>query len=132
MMTTVLWIASYAALRILVLFGFPDASSVTVSGSTLNGNLAEGGAGGSGGNGGNGLGGGVYVASGTACINHTSITENQAVGGAAGKHGSAGQGIGGGIYIAASATAGEVDTIITGNFASTSNDDVFGVFKPSC
>jgi hypothetical protein len=78
--------------------------------------------------GGDGSGGGVYVASGTACINHTSITGNQAVGGAAGKHGSDGQGIGGGIYIASLATAGGVDTDITGNFASTSNDDLFGVF----
>jgi hypothetical protein len=115
----------------LALIGFADISSITISGSTLSYNLAQGGAGGSGGNGGDGSGG-VYVASGTACINHTSITGNQAVGGAAGKHGSAGQGIGGGLYIAALGTAGGVDTAITDNSASTSNDDVFGVFNPSC
>jgi hypothetical protein len=108
------------------------SSSVTQGDSMLSGNLAQGDAGGSGGNGGNGLGGGVYVASGTACINHSSITGNQAVGGAAGKHGSAGQGIGGGIYVAAIATAGGMDTDITGNLASTSNNDVFGVFNPGC
>jgi hypothetical protein len=88
--------------------------------------------GGSGGNGGDGLGGGVYVASGAACIDHTSIIGNQAVGGAAGKHGSAGQGIGGGLYVAAFATADGMDTNITGNFATISNDDVFGVFNTSC
>jgi hypothetical protein len=54
------------------------------------------------------------------------------VGGAAGKHGSAGQGIGGGIYIASLATADGVDTDITGNSASTSNDDLFGVVNTRC
>jgi hypothetical protein len=116
----------------LALFGFTDISSITISGSALSGNLARGGAGGSGGNGGDGLGGGVYVASGTACINHTSITGNQAVGGAAGKHGSAGQGVRGGIYVASIATASGIDTDITGNSASTSNDDVFGLFTMRC
>jgi hypothetical protein len=76
----------------------------------------------------NGLGGG-YVAGGAACIDHSSIAGNQALGAAAGKHGSAGQGIGGGIYITSLATAGGIDTDITGNSASASDDDVFGVFN---
>jgi photosystem II stability/assembly factor-like uncharacterized protein len=67
-----------------------------------------------------------------AAIDQTSTTGNQALGGAAGMLGSAGQGIGGGLYVAAFATADGMDTDITGNLASTSNDDVFGVFNPSC
>jgi hypothetical protein len=67
-----------------------------------------------------------------AAIDPASMTGNQALGGAAGNHGSAGQGIGGGLYVAAFATAGGMDTDITGNFASTDNDDVFGVFNTSC
>jgi hypothetical protein len=38
----------------------------------------------------------------------------------------------GGIYIASIATAGGKDTDISGNFTSTSNYDVFGVFNNHC
>jgi hypothetical protein len=56
----------------------------------------------------------------------------QAVGGAAGRHGSVGQGLGGGIYIESLAAAGGMDTDINGNSASSSGDDVFGVFDTKC
>ena len=76
----------------------PDKSSLIVSGSTLIGNLAQGGAGGSGANGGNGWGGGLMIAgfvrknppatgNASATVEDTSITGNQAVGGAAGARG---------------------------------------------
>jgi hypothetical protein len=125
MMTTVLWIASYAALCILVLFGFPDTSSVTVSGSTLSGNLAQGGAGGSGGNGGNGLGGGIYVAAGTTVgVTHGMIVGNRANGGDGDDGGSDGLGEGGGVYRLGIFTF-DVTTLIAHNHASTKGDDLF-------
>ena len=110
----------------------PSPPSMTIVGSVIAGNQAVGGTGGVGGNGGQGLGGGIYVAGGTACIRNTNIVANQAIGGAAASGGSAGQGIGGGVYIATGSTVGVVHSRILGNHASTSNDDVFGVFSPTC
>jgi hypothetical protein len=47
--------------------------------------------------------------------------------------GSDGQGVGGGMYIAAGGDACiDLATIIMHNHASTSNDDVFGVFRTDC
>ena len=107
-------------------------ASLTVSGCTLTGNQALGGAGGSGANGGNGHGGGVYSDSqSTLTVTGTTITSNSAIGGAAGSGGIAGQGMGGGVYFA---TGGVVCldqytvSNIEGNTASTSNNDIFGVF----
>jgi hypothetical protein len=64
-------------------------------------------------------------------VTGSTVTGNSATGGAAGSGGSAGQGIGGGVYFAAGGTAC-LDLFtslnITGNTASTSNNDVFGVF----
>ena len=60
------------------------------------------------------------------CIEYSRITTNRAVGGAAGTGGSDGEGVGGGIYIAAGSVCVDPETIIAGNFASTSDDDVFG------
>ena len=57
------------------------------------------------------------------------FTSNQAVGGAAGKRGSPGQGLGGGIYVASLATAGGVGADVTGNRASTGNEDEFGALS---
>jgi hypothetical protein len=107
-------------------------SRLTISGCAISGNLATGGTGGSGANGGNGFGGGLYN-DGTSILTITSsaISSDQANGGAAGSGGSAGQGIGGGVYFA----TGGTDCLdlftsrnITDNTASTSNDDIFGVF----
>jgi hypothetical protein len=57
----------------------------------------------------------------------STVTENRAVGGPAGTGGTAGEGIGGGVYVTAGANAFKDEaTIIAGNSASTSDDDVFG------
>jgi hypothetical protein len=108
------------------------ASMLTVSGCTLSGNQAVGGAGGSDANGGNGFGGSVYNdGPSTATVASTTITQNQATGGAAGAGGSAGQGIGGGGYFATGGTVcldSFTASNIISNTASTSNDNVFGVF----
>jgi hypothetical protein len=89
-----------------------------------------GGAGTSDGSGGDGLGGGIYLASGAnACFSEVVVTANVA---RAGSGGTEGQGIGGGIYVTASANAGGVNTSTFGNHASTSDDDIFGVFNNGC
>jgi hypothetical protein len=107
-------------------------STLTISGSTLSGNQAIGGAGGSGANGGNGFGGGVYNdGQSILTILLSTITGNAASGGAAGAGGNAGQGIGGGVYFAAGGSVClDAFTIanILANTASTSNNDVFGVY----
>jgi hypothetical protein len=103
-----------------------DNSSLTVIQSSLTGNQAQGG---DGHNGGDGLGGGLYVGGGTAAITQSTITGNEALGGGGGDGGSDGQGVGGGAYIATGSTVCiDLATIIAGNDASTSDDDVFGVF----
>jgi hypothetical protein len=103
-------------------------ATLTVSNSTVEDNQAVGGDGGSAGNGGNGLGGGIYVdALSTLTLLGATVEYNRAVGGAAGDGGSDGQGIGGGIYVAAGGVAcADSLTVILGNHATTSNDDVFG------
>jgi hypothetical protein len=107
-----------------------DTSSLSLDHSTLTLNVAQGGAGGAGGNGGSGLGGGVYVlGTTTAAIDSTAIAFNAALGGSPDTGGSSGQGVGGGLNI--DTGAGVVlaqGTTVAGNFASTSNDDIFGVF----
>ena len=104
--------------------------------STISSNQAVGGAGA------NGFGGGIYnegqsIASqnagspATLWILGTMITANQAAGGAAGSGGSAGQGVGGGAYFAADGSACLDDATLlalAGNLASTSHNDVIGVF----
>jgi hypothetical protein len=110
-------------------------TTLTVSGCTLSGNQATGGAGGTGGSGGNGFGGGLYNdGTSTLTVTTSTVKQNQATGGAAGSRGSAGQGIGGGAYFATGGTV-SLDSAtlagITGNTASTSNNDIFGVFTIS-
>jgi hypothetical protein len=109
--------------------GSSDTSALIVDGLIASGNLAQGGAGGAGGTGGEGLGGGIFVGAGDkADIGHVLITANQAVGGAAGAGGST-AGRGGGLYIDPSAKVClSTDSIVVGNHASTSNDDIFGTF----
>ncbi len=119
-------------------------ASLELIDSLVFANLARGGAGGAGGNGGDGLGGGIFNGNTTATgalittdpfpildLDNTDVIGNQAIGGAAGSGGSAGSGIGGGLYNQIGAVA-EVDaaSTISGNHASTSNDNVFGVITP--
>jgi hypothetical protein len=104
-------------------------ASLTVSNTTVEDNQALGGTGGASGNGGNGLGGGIYEdASSTLTLMGDTIDKNHAIGGAAGLGGSDGQGTGGGLYIALGGVAcADALTVIFGNHATASNDDVFGV-----
>jgi hypothetical protein len=116
--------------RTVYVAGASDNSSVTLSGSTISNNVAVGGNGGLGGNGGNGSGGGVFVGAtiGTNTpsldVSGSSITNNHAMGGAGTGGGAFGLGVGGGVYNLGSFTF-DVFTDITGNHASTSNDDIF-------
>jgi hypothetical protein len=109
-----------------------SGADLTISECTLTANEATGGAGAIGGDDGNGLGGGIWNDVGcTLSVTGSTITNNQADGGAAGTGGSVGDGLGGGVYFASGGVVC-VDLFtslnITGNTASTSNDDVFGVF----
>lgn len=104
---------------------------LTVSNSLIALNQAIGGVGG---NGGNGQGGGIFnggsspVGTPSVTLQRTRVLRNQADGGAAGDGGSAGLGVGGGLYLAPGGVANaDFVTVIVGNDASTSNDDVFGL-----
>ncbi len=118
----------------------PFSTTLTFSDCTISGNLATGGAGGVGGNGGNAFGGGIFngnppPAPGTPdrvlYLYGTHVTDNQAVGGAAGAGGTAGLGQGGGLYNQTGALAFvDAFTTITGNDATTSDDDIFGIVTP--
>jgi hypothetical protein len=116
-----------------------QAATLELTDCTVSANQAIGGAGGLGGKGGFASGGGIYNGNtggtgtpqpGTAILDldGTNVTANQVVGGAAGAGGATGTGVGGGLYNQAGAAA-EVDafTVIKGNKASTSDDDVFGI-----
>jgi hypothetical protein len=98
--------------------------TANIGSSIIVANQAQGGAGGVGGNGGNGLGGGLYVDPG-ATLNLTSsvVAGNLAEGGEAGAGGTDGQGVGGGVYNVGTFT--NVSSLIRGNHASTSNDDIY-------
>jgi hypothetical protein len=99
-------------------------SSANISTSTIVGNLAQGGAGGAGGNGGNGFGGGVFIDTGASLdVTLSAILGNQALGGEGGHGGSDGEGIGGGVYDLGTFT--DLATLIVGNLASTSNDNIY-------
>jgi hypothetical protein len=104
---------------------------LTVTNSAIVLNQAVGGSG-DGANGGNGLGGGIYNGPPTTfgvttlTLQRDLIALNRAVGGA-GDGGSDGLGQGGGLYLAPGGVA-SADALmaILFNFASTSDDDVFG------
>jgi hypothetical protein len=97
-------------------------------------NVAIGGAGGAGANGGQAKGGGINNSnpapiSGTPILTllGTLVSANQAIGGAAGVGGASGAGIGGGVYNQLGGLANvDAFTVINGNDASSSDDDVFG------
>jgi uncharacterized protein (TIGR03118 family) len=83
--------------------------------------------------GGNGLGSGAFnggpTSATTPSLNMEAgrVVDNGATGGAAGNRGSTGQGIGGGIYLTTGGVAdADVLAAIFGNYATASNDDVFG------
>jgi hypothetical protein len=103
--------------------GSADPSSLTVTGGAIARNLAEGGLAGSAAVAGNGWGGGVFIGAGTATIDGTFIVFNEASGR------STGHGIGGGVYISSGASAKITKkNFVVFNFATTSDDDIFGVF----
>ena len=102
-------------------------ATLSISNSAILANAAEGGAGGTGGDGGDGLGGGIFNDQGaTATVMASVISANLAQGGLAGSGGSAGQGIGGGIYNLGTFSLDTL-SVVLGNYASTSNDNKFGV-----
>ena len=75
--------------------------------------------GGDGLSGGNGEGGGLWVA-GIVQITNSQVIGNQAEGGAAG------EGLGGGVYLAKTAKSTlDAKTVIVGNAASTSGNDLY-------
>jgi hypothetical protein len=105
-----------------------DTSSLTVGNCQIVGNTVQGGTAGSGAVGGDSLGGGLFVGSGTATLKGVLVVGNQAQGGAEGQGTTTGQGLGGGVYVdpSASVTA-DMQTLIVGNQASKSNNDVWGI-----
>jgi hypothetical protein len=132
---------------------YVGGGSAVLAGVTLFSNTAQGGIGGDGltipggydgrekyhkynipsADGGAGLGGGLYVAGGTATVSDSTLTYNNALGGAAGsgRGGSAGVGIGGGIYIAPFAAVTLDDftlSLFKRNKASTSDPNVYGPY----
>jgi hypothetical protein len=87
-----------------------------------------------GGAGGNGLGGGLYVAGGTATLSGDTVSSNTAQGGAGGKGGSGGGhdgspglGEGGGIYLADGATV-MLDAFTLANTKHNKPDDIYGTY----
>ena len=68
-----------------------------------------------------GLGGGIYVADGSLDLDHTAITDDSATGPT---------GVGGGLYVAGGSVCMDQATLaaFSGNFATTSNNDIFGPF----
>jgi hypothetical protein len=109
------------------LFGGTDTSSLVVSNCQIIGNVAQGGTEDSSAAGGDGLGGGIFVGSGTATLQEELVSGNQAQGGVDSQQNTTGNGLGGGVYVDSSATAtADVQTLIAGNQASKSNNDVWG------
>jgi hypothetical protein len=100
---------------------------LTVTIGAFMGNEAQGGAGGDGRNGGNASGGGLYFSGGTSTLDGARVTGNLAQGGAGGMGGQDGQGVGGGVYIG-TGTVHAPAVHVAKNHASTSNDDLFGMF----
>ncbi len=111
--------------------------SALVTGCTLAGNVAQGGAGGSGGVGAPGVSGGIDLAFGSSVtVSNTTLINNQAIGGAGGAGDvgceGGGEGVGGGINVGTGAgvTLSKSSKVLF-NFASTSNDNIFGVYTTS-
>ena len=80
--------------------------------------------------GGDGLGGGLFAGSGTVVVEAVLVSGNESQGGADSQGNTSGNGLGGGVYVDPSATvSANAPTIISGNHASKSNDDVFGAIN---
>ncbi len=102
----------------------PDTSSLTLDQGLLIFNLAQGGTGGAGANGGNGFGGGAFVGTSTTLVVAQSvIAGNDANGGGGSGGGGNGLGEGGGVYTIGT-FADDASTVIKGNHASTSGDNI--------
>ena len=105
-----------------------DTSSVSLSNSVLSLNLAQGGASGSRAIGGSGEGGGIFVgAAGSASLDQTDILLDLAQGGLGYDGGANGEGTGGGLYVTTGGTVTLKKSTVAFNFASTSNNDIYGV-----
>jgi hypothetical protein len=98
--------------------GIFSEGTLTMTGGLISTNVALGGAGG-----GNGEGGGIYT-DGTTTLMGVLVTLNQADGGSDG-----GEGIGGGLYINSGTTTLLGKTKVTGNSATTSNNDIYGTYS---
>jgi hypothetical protein len=110
-----------------VLFGIADASALTLSNCAIFGNVVQGGTAGSSAVGGDALGGGLFAGSGTVVLEAVLVSDNRAQGGADSSGNTSGNGLGGGVYVDPSASATEdLQTLIAGNQASKSNNDVWG------
>jgi hypothetical protein len=98
-----------------------------VSNCQLIGNVAQGGTAGSSAVGGDALGGGLFAGSGMVVLETVLVSGNQSQGGADSGGNTTGQGLGGGVYANtdASVTA-DMETLIAGNQASKSDNDVWG------
>jgi hypothetical protein len=125
--------------------GIYSGGSLTLEGCTLQNNQALGGQGGQpglvhdggskyhlpGAPGGDGLGGGLFIAGGTASLHNSTVTGNKALGGQGGSGARDGVGDGGGVFIAPSASVC-LDPLtqanIKKNTTSTTGSDVFGSF----
>jgi hypothetical protein len=111
-------------------FGVTDASILIVSNCQIVGNVAQGGTEGSSAVGGDGLGGGIFVGSGTAVLTAVLVSGNQAQGGVDSQGNTTGNGLGGGLYVDPSASATvDMQTLIDGNQASKSDNDVWGTLN---
>ncbi len=101
------------------------AGTLTINGCTITGNQALGAAGAAAF--GDAFGGGAFTASGgSATIFGTLVTANDALGGLGGSGGSDGNG-GGGLYVATGASVSLQKTKVRGNFASTSDNNIYGI-----
>jgi hypothetical protein len=104
-----------------------DTSSLVVNNCQIMGNTAQGGTAGSSFVGGDGLGGGLFVGGGTMALKAVLVSGNQAQGGAGSQGNPDGRGLAGGVYVDPSASATmDTATLIAGNRASKSDNDVWG------
>ncbi len=81
---------------------------MTITGSTISGNLT------------NAYGGGVATSTGSLTVTGSTISGNAATGGSGG-----GSGYGGGLYIATGAVTTLKNTRVAGNTASTAGNDIY-------
>jgi hypothetical protein len=112
-------------------FGVTDVSSLVVSSCQLIGSLAQGGTEGASAVGDDGLCSGFFVGSETVMLKGRLVSSNQSQGGLDSHGNTSRNGLGRGVYIdpSASATA-DRQTLIAGNQASKSDNDLWGTITP--